>query len=342
MRNHSYLNWFGKTASIYWHDTAVEQERLDALTNGAVGMTTNPFLVQSTLNRDRDFWRERLEKLPKGLSGDEKAEALTHVVIDYYSRAFMPWYEKKLPYEGFVCAQLNPLKSGDADYMIEQGKRFASWGKNVMLKIPASNAGLEAIEECVALGFHVTSTVTLTVPQIMAAAEAEKRGRKRAEASGIIPGTTCIVMQPGRLDDYLRDTAHDVRANVSESDIIQAGLACSKKAYILLQEGGYESLLLFAGFRSANQITEMAGAKAVFTIPTAVAEWIPVDAPKEERVNEPVPGEVIERLLKLPEFQKAWFADGMKQSEFITYGAYNRTIDQLINDGWNLLVNYNL
>lgn len=44
MSVHSYLKWLShQTASIYWHDSAIRAEQLDAFSNGAVGMTTNPF-----------------------------------------------------------------------------------------------------------------------------------------------------------------------------------------------------------------------------------------------------------------------------------------------------------
>lgn len=342
MRNHTYMNWFGKTDSIYWHDTAVEFERLDAITNGAVGMTTNPFLIQSTLFRDPEFWKDKLSEIPASLEGHEKAEAITRVEIEYYAKAWLPVYEKGEPFTGFICAQMNPLKSGDVEYMVAQGDRYASWGKNVMLKIPATRAGLEAVEESVAKGYHVASTCSLSVAQVYEAAKAIRRGEERAKKNGITPGMTCTVLQPGRLDDYLRDCAADYHSGLKEEDIVQAGLACSKKAYNLLKDEGYDSLLLFAGFKSLTQITQMAGAKAVFTIPTAIVDQIPDDQPCVETVDEPVPADVIDRLMKLPEFRRAYLEDGMKPEEFITFGAYNRTIDQLINDGWNIMMNYQL
>ena len=70
---HKYLQWFSsKTKSIYWHDSAVRAEQQAAFANGATGMTTNPFLIQSTLNGDRAFWAERLAAIPQDLKGDEK------------------------------------------------------------------------------------------------------------------------------------------------------------------------------------------------------------------------------------------------------------------------------
>ena len=111
----------------------------------------------------------------------------------------------------------------------------------------------------------------------------------------------------GRLDDYLRDVAHDSGAAVSESDITQAGIACLKKAYRIFNERGYDTYLMPAGCRGANQIIELAGAKMILT---------------------------------MPEFRKAYLEDGMTREQFITFGSANRTTDQFINDGWNPLINF--
>ena len=54
----------------------------------------------------------------------------------------------------------------------------------------------------------------------------------------------------------------------------------------------------------------------------------------------PVDPAVIERLMTMPEFVKAYEPDGMKPEEFITFGSTNRTLDQFVNDGWNPLASY--
>ena len=109
---HKYLQWFSsQTKSIYWHDSAVRAEQQAAFANGATGMTTNPFLIQSTLNGDRAFWAERLAAIPQDLRGDEKVYALMQCVTGYYAEQTRPIFEKGVPGEGYVCAQTNPNKT---------------------------------------------------------------------------------------------------------------------------------------------------------------------------------------------------------------------------------------
>ena len=338
MSENKYLQWMtSKTQSIYWHDSAIRAEQQEAFGNGAVGMTTNPFLINASLRSDTDFWAERLKSVEKGLSGDEKAQALIHCVTGYYAQEVRPIFDRGEAGKGYVCAQTNPNKTGDAEYMIQQAKTLASWAPNIVVKLPATNAGITAYEECVAMGLNVAATVSFTVPQVLAVGEAAERGQKRAAANGVKPGLNIAVMMVGRLDDYLRDVAHDSCANVAEGDIVQAGLACMKRAYGIFQERGYTTYLMPAGCRGANQIVELAGARMIMSIAPKITKLIASDTPQEERINVPVAADVIDRLMTMPEFRRAYEPDGMSREEFITFGATNRTTDQFINDGWNPL-----
>ena len=341
MSENKYLQWMtSKTQSIYWHDSAIRAEQQEAFGNGAVGMTTNPFLINATLTSDTSFWKERLSQLPRGLSGDEKVQALIHCVTGYYAQEVRPIFDRGEAGKGYVCAQTNPNKTGDAEYMIQQAKTLASWAPNIVVKLPATNAGITAYEECVAMGLNVAATVSFTVPQVLAVGAAAERGKERARKNGITPGLTIAVMMVGRLDDYLRDVAHDSCAKVEESDIVQAGVACMKKAYNIFQERGYTTYLMPAGCRGANHVTEFAGAKMIMSIAPKIVKMIAEDAPQEERINVPVAADVIERLMTMPEFRKAYLEDGMSREEFITFGSANRTTDQFINDGWNPLLSF--
>ena len=344
MAEHAYLKWLAeKTPAVYWHDSAIRAEQLEAFGNGAVGMTTNPFLIQATLNSDKAFWAEKLEKFDKSLTGDQKAMELIRLVTGYYLEEAKPIFEAGKEAEGYICAQTSPLHCGDDEFMVEQVKYYGTWAPNLCIKVPATKAGITAYEEGVALGYNMAATVSFTVPQVIAVAEAAERGKKRAEAAGIKPGLTAAVIMAGRLDDYLRDVAHDSKADVTESDITSAGIAAMKKAYKIFNEKGYSTWILPAGLRGANQVYEMAGAKMIFSIAPKIAKLVDPNAPQEERVDIPVADDVIERLMKMPEFRKAYLTEeegGMKPEEFITFGSSNRTIDQFINDGWNQLTGY--
>lgn len=342
MGENKYLKWLSsQTRSVYWHDSAVRAEQLVAFSNGAAGMTTNPFLINSTLRSDTGFWKERLAALPKGLKGDEKVQALVRCVTGFYAEQNKPIFEQGLPGKGLVCAQTNPNKTGDAAYMIEQAKILSSWAPNIVVKLPATRAGIEAYEECTALGMNVAATVSFTVPQVLAVGEARAKGKARAERNNLKPGLGIAVLMVGRLDDYLRDVAHDSYPGIGEECIIQAGTACIKRAYEIFNERGYDAFLMPAGCRGANHIVDLAGAKMIMSIAPKIAALLQnVDA-FEERIDVPVDPVIIDRLMEMSEFRKAYEPEGMKPEEFITFGSTNRTTTQFIECGWNPLAAFN-
>jgi transaldolase len=179
------------------------------------------------------------------------------------------------------------------------------------------------------------------VPQVIAIAERHRRGIERAKQNGAEPGKCFAVIMIGRLDDYLRDVAHDCKAGISESDICQAGLAVSKRAYSIYKQRDYEAVLLVAALRGTYHMTELAGAEIIMSIAPPYQEMlISEELPCEERIDQEIPADVVERLYVLPEFVRAYEPDGMKPEDFITYGVTQKTLAQFHEGGWKLLENF--
>ena len=338
MAENRYLRWLSsQTASIYWHDSAIIEELDEALGNGAVGQTTNPFLMASALKAQPDFWRSVLPGVPEDVQGDARAEEWTAQAAGWLAKNKLAPLLGKGEYAGYVCAQTNPCKPGDAAGTIATARRYASMGKNIVVKIPATRAGLEAIEACASEGINVTATVSHTVPQVLAMAEAYQRGRQRAVEKGIEPGIGIAVLMIGRLDDYLRDVMNDTRAGAAEADIRWAGIAVFKRAYELFKERRYDCMLMPAGSRGAYHISEISGASMVMSIAPVIADALSSETDFTEKIDRPVEPAILERLCGMPEFLKAYEPDGMTVNEFIAYGAFNRTLDQYMQVGWNIL-----
>jgi transaldolase len=145
----------------------------------------------------------------------------------------------------------------------------------------------------------------------------------------------------GRLDDYLREVAHDNQVEVSEADIRQAGLAVTKRAYAMYKDRGYEAVLLVAALRGDYHLTELVGADLLMSIHPTPQEWfVSRQLPREERIGEPVAREVIERLRQMPEFVRSYEPDGMAPSDFMAFGATQRTLGQFSEVGWKLMESY--
>lgn len=338
MAENKFLQWMSSnTQSVYWHDSAVIPELDEAISNGARGVTTNPFLVNSTLHSQPEFWAANAPKIDSSLTGDAKVEAEIEGVTKFIA-AKLADFQKEGFGKGYCCAQTNPLRPGQAEYMIEQAKRYATWASNVVIKMPATKAGLKAYEECAALGLNVAATVSFTVPQVLAFGAAFQRGVERAKAAGIKPGLGIAVLMVGRTDDYLRDVMQDTGAACSEEDIVWAGLACIKRAYEVFQEKNYDCVLMPAGCRGGHHITELAGARMIMSIAPKIASMLVDVTDFSEKINNPVDPAKIKRLQTMPEFVKAYEPEGMTPDEFIGYGATNRTLTQFCESGWNPLL----
>jgi transaldolase len=335
----TYLHWVAEqTDTKWWHDSADEAELDLALARGAVGVTTNPVLISAAFETNRERWAGVIaQTLAQGLPPEQKAEALTQAAVMKVAA--------KAP--GFVCAQVNPAWAGDRDCMRAMAKRVHQWAPNIAIKLPATSAGLDVLEDCIADGMTATATVSFTVPQAIAIAERHRAGSRRAWARGIEPGKCFAVIMIGRLDDYLREVAHDRNlgigepgsaAAIRESDIRQAGLAVSKRAYSLYRERGYEAVLLVAALRGSYHLTELAGASLVMSIhPTYQEALVSQDFARDARIDVPIAPDVIERLAQIPDFVRAYEPDGMSPSDFITFGATQRTLSQFIEAGWKRL-----
>ena len=274
---------------------------------------------------------------------EKKAEGLMGIVVRHVAEQLRPQYEKTGGQTGFVCAQVNPAKAGDREPMLAMARRFNKLAPNIAVKLPATAAGLDVLEECAAEGITCTLTISYTVPQTVATAERYRRGMQRARGKGIEPGKCFAVIMIGRLDDYLREVAHDCAASVGESDIRQAGLAVTKRAYSIYKQRGYEAVLIIAALRGTHHMTELAGAEVIMSIFPSIQEMLlSPDLPQQERINVNIPGDVIERLSQIPDFTRAYEPDGMEPTEFITYGVTQRTLSQFIESGWKLMENFRL
>lgn len=339
-----FLQWMSsRTKSAYWHDSAILAEAEEAIRNGAVGMTTNPFLVNASIRSDPATWKPILAGIPATLKGQQKAEEIMRRVLTFLAEKVKPSFDASGGKNGYVCAQVNPNKPCDEELMLEQARRFAKWAPNICVKLPCTAAGVKVFETCAAEGIGVVCTVSFTVPQCLAVGEAYQRACERAKKAGVKPGIGVAVLMVGRLDDYLRDVAQDNHANVTEADIVQAGLAAIKRSYSIFKQKGYQATIMPAAGRGLHHVTELAGAEMAMSIAPKWAKALAETKPAlKEGIDNQVAPDVIKRLSTLKEFVKAYEPDGMTPGEFITFGSTNRTLTQFIESGWNQLESFTL
>ncbi len=167
------------------------------------------------------------------------------------------------------------------------------------VKIPVTHAGIKAIEAATYQGVSVNATVSFTVPQMIAVAEAVERGLQRRDAEGLDTAHMAPVctMMIGRLDDWMQVLVKRDEIDIDPACATWAGIAAFKKAYGIFQERGYRTRALAAAYRHLGHWSELIGGDVVLTMPY---EWAVKangsDIPVVERMQNPVDPQIVDEL----------------------------------------------
>jgi transaldolase len=327
------------TPTKLWNDSCSLQELSDSIEiNGAVGATCNPVIVLSVLKKEWDLWKDRIDFLISEYSSatDELiAWKLTEEMSQKAAALLMPIFEKENGKNGRLSIQTNPKYYRDSKKIVEQAIHFSNLGLNIIVKIPVTAAGIEAIEEATYQGVSINATVSFTLPQAIAVAEAVERGLIRREKENLDisqMGPVCTLMV-GRLDDWLKVVAEREGIIVNPWILDWAGVVVMKKAYRIYQDRGYRLRLLSAAFRNHLHWSEFIGGDVIISPPF---EWqVRFNNSGVEVINRmdtPVHQEILDELCtKFVDFRKAFEENGMSVQEFDEYGATRRTLRQFCN-----------
>jgi transaldolase len=325
------------TATDYWNDSSSVEELTYAVARGATGATSNPTIVGEVLRRELHLWRDRIPQIVAEnptWTEDEVTWKLIEEISVRGSEILLPVFEREGRRKGRLSIQTNPKYYRDDARITEQALRFATLAPNMQVKVPATKAGITAAEGLTAAGVSINATVSFTVPQALAVAEAVERGFARREAEG---GDTSLMspvvtMMIGRLDDWIEVLGGRDGILVDPGYPHWAGIACFKRAYALFRERGYRARLLGAAYRHQLHWTELVGGDVVLTMPHAWQRLFNESGFEVvARMDEPVPEPIVATLYeRFPDFRRAYDPDGMAVHEFDSYGATVRTLRTFI------------
>jgi transaldolase len=321
----------------YWNDSCSIEELTYGIQHGAVGATTNPSIVLMVLKKEMHLWRDRINQIIAGnptWSETEISWKLIEEMAIRGARLLEPAYERYRGKKGRLSIQTDPANYRNAEAIARQAMYFNSLAPNMQVKIPVTCAGVKAIEEATYHGVSVNATVSFTVPQMIAVAEAVERGLQRREAEGLDVSRMAPVctMMIGRLDDWMQVLVKRDGIDIAPSYPTWAGIAAFKKADEIFHRRGYRIRPLAAAYRHLGHWSELIGGDIVLTIPYEWALKINAsDIPVVERMQNPVDPEIVEALYtKIPDFRRAYDEDGMGPEEFDSYGASVRTLRSFI------------
>jgi transaldolase len=328
----------------YWNDSCSVEELTYAVENGAVGATSNPTIVHNVLKKEMYLWKERIHCLIQNNPTWDESEITWKLIEEMAAHGaslLKPAYDHHGGKKGRLSIQTNPAYYRNSAAITRQAAHFNQLAPNMQVKAPVTSAGLQAIEEATAQGVTINATVSFTVPQALAVAEAVERGLTRRTAAGLPVedmSPVCTIMV-GRTDDWMKVLAKRDAIDIDPSFLDWAGIACTKKAYQLYQQRGYRTRLLVAAYRHLGHVSEFIGGDLVLSIPYDwQLKYNASDIEVGERMSQPVDPHIIhEMYTKIPDFCRAYDADGLSVAEFDTYGATVRTLRGFIGSAHDLI-----
>ncbi|WP_411720955.1 transaldolase [Mycetocola sp.] len=166
-------------------DSGSLQQLID--TRNVVGVTTNPTIFAGALSNGESY-AEQVSEL--AAAGKDVTEAVFEITTADVARAadlFRPIYDATHGFDGRVSIEVEPRLANDAAATIAEAKSL--WAKidkpNVMIKIPATVEGLEAITAAIGAGISVNVTLIFSLQRYREVMNAYLTGLEQAKAAGI-------------------------------------------------------------------------------------------------------------------------------------------------------------
>jgi len=304
------------------------------------GVTTNPPLSLNVIKTHESLVTRLVDGLIKQNPYVDKETLfwMTYKeIIQQGARMYLGVFQRSQYRYGYLSGQVDPRNLTDKEKMISQALELASLSPNVMIKVPGSKEGYEVIKFLTSKGISTNNTLTFVLPQLMSCAKAVKEGLEMAKKDRVdlTHWRSVITHMTARYGDLgdLRKEAGSLGIEITEADVRWAELAIFKKAYHLLQEGNYSSKMLICSMRISPimngkqhcwHLEKLAGGNIVFTCPPSFIEGIFESLDETEfrpQIDEGVPKTVLDKLLRIPYFERAYHVDGLTPDEFNTHPA---------------------
>jgi len=314
------------------------------------GVTTNPPLSLQAIQDDPPYWEKVTKNIlaeNPGLDKEGLFWELYKTVVKRGSDMYLPLFEASNYKEGYLSGQVDPRSVFDKDAMLRQAEEIAAINPNVMIKVPGTKQGYEVIEYLTSKGIATNNTLTFVLPQLVDCANSVKRGLETAKKNGVDLSRwrSVITHMESRYGDLggLRDFAREKGIELSDGEVRLAELAIFKKAYKYLIDNNLPSKMLSCSLRIGPTVDgqdriwhmeEKAGASIVVTCPPGFIDEV-IFLPgvekitfEKDRILEDIPQDVMDKLMRIPYFERAYSEDGYTRDEYNTHPSLQRTAEQ--------------
>jgi transaldolase len=277
---------------------------------GIVGVTSNPTIFQGAI-ADGDAYDDQIRELVEAGEKEPKEIFIALAVADIKDACDLlrPTFEEAKRLDGYVSLEVDPNLAHETEATHEEAKRL--WGlldrENAFIKIPATQEGLQAIEDTIAAGINVNVTLIFSLERHRAVAESYIRGLERLAESG---GDLSKVASVASFFVSRVDTEGDKRLDEAGHPELKGKLAIAnaKLAYeqynevfsgekwdALEAKGATKQRCLWAStstknpeYRDVIYVEELAGPETVNTMPRATVEAVEDHGEIEDRLTQDV------------------------------------------------------
>lgn len=208
--------------------------------DGVSGLTSNPAIFARALDEstlyDVDIYKSTR-------AGDDAAQTYERLIVDDIRGAadlLRPTYDTSKAHDGYVSLEVSPHLAHDTQATVAEGKRLWSLveRENLMIKVPATRAGLPAIQALIAAGLNVNVTLLFSVARYREVLDAYWRGLEARLAAGHSIARVASVASffVSRIDTLIDRQLESKAACMATGVRGKAAIACAKLAYRAFQD----------------------------------------------------------------------------------------------------------
>jgi transaldolase len=264
--------------------------------HAVTGVTTNPTILEHAIATGRAYNSQIADLLAFDLSPSEVAIELARTDVSEAARQLLPVWQASGGADGYVSWEVDPAlaeRPGATLAAVRQLRELVEL-PNLLVKIPATEPGLQALEDAIAAGHSINVTLIFSVERYAAVVESYLRGVRRAADAGLDLASIHSVASffISRLDSAADAILERERSPFARALRGKLGIASAKLAYrhfhacfsgprweALRARGAQPQRPLWAStstkdptYRDVRYVEELIGAGTVTTLPQATLE----------------------------------------------------------------------
>lgn len=217
----------------YIRRSFIESGELQALIDaGLRGLTSNPTIFAEAIAKSSDYDKTLASFAHQNQSVDEIFAILATEDIRRAADRFRPIYDESEGLDGYVSIEVNAMLANDTEATIEEARHLFTMTNrpNIMIKVPATPAGIPAIATLIGEGININVTLLFSLAHYEAVADAYIEGIERLLTTKVDPRRVASVASffVSRVDTAVEEKLDEIGNNDLKGKI---GIANAKMAY---------------------------------------------------------------------------------------------------------------